>query len=293
MFTERFSRFLQYEKRYSAHTVTAYRSDLDTYLAYLHQNHLTAGVATHRDVRNFLAALVDAGLQPSSVNRMISALRTYYKFLNREELSAHNPMQLVSALKTPKKLPVVVDERKLIGLLDNRDLFAEGFEGLRDQLVIEILFGTGMRREELGRLQDADVDLYNQTVRVLGKRNKERLIPLHRSLLHSLKRYLEEKKVCFPDNKSPYLIVTIKGDQAAPDLIYRIVKKYLSFISSQQKRSPHVLRHTFATALLNNGADLNDIKELLGHAGLAATQLYTHNSVERLKAIYKQAHPKA
>ncbi len=293
MFIDRFTCFLQYEKRYSAHTVTAYCHDLETYLAYLDKHHLTVSDVIHRDVRSFLAMLVDAGLQPSSVNRAISTLRTYYKFLNREGLSAHNPMQLVKALRTPKKLPVVVDEHKLVELLDSRDLFPEGFEGIRDQLVMELLFGTGMRREELSGLQETDIDFYHQTVRVLGKRNKERLIPLHRSLLHLLDSYLKEKKDCFRDTKSHHLIVTMRGDQAGPGLIYRIVKKYLSFISSQQKRSPHVLRHTFATTLLNKGADLNDIKELLGHAGLAATQLYTHNSVERLKAIYKQAHPKA
>ncbi|SEN88972.1 integrase/recombinase XerC [bacterium A37T11] len=293
MFIDRFRSYLQFEKRYSAHTVSAYVTDLQRYHTYLANHGLTDADADHRDVRSYFADLIEAGQSPSSVNRHISALRTYYKFLNREELIHNNPMPKVRVLKTPKKLPVVINEEKLISLLDSRELFPEGFEGLRDLLVLEFLFGTGARRAELVSIEEKDVDLYNKTVRVLGKRNKERLIPLNRSLLLLLKEYLEEKKAQPFENKTSFLIVTNSGKQAYPDLVYLIVKKYLSLITSQQKKSPHVLRHTFATSMLNHGAELNDIKELLGHAGLAATQIYTHNTVERLKLIYKQAHPKA
>src|SRR5690606_6957269 len=200
---------------------------------------------------------------------------------------------LTRALKAPKKLPITVDENKLSNLLDQRDVFPETFEGLRDKVVLELLFGTGIRRSELLHIHDSHIDFYNANVLVFGKRNKERLVPLNQTLVHLLQHYIAVKQEQAFDNNSPNLIVTKEGKPAYPELIYNIVTRYLSNISLQAKKSPHVLRHTFATALLNKGADLNAIKELLGHAGLAATQVYTHNSVERLKSIYKQAHPKA
>src|SRR5690606_8983448 len=222
-----------------------------------------------------------------------SALRTYYKFLLRERLVTQNPMTLIKAMRTPKRLPVVVEEAKLCAMLDASDVFPDGFEGLRDRLVIELLFGTGIRLAELLALHESDVDLFQGSVRVLGKRNKERLVPINPTLKSVYEKYIAEKKANFADNKETPLVVTKEGKPGYPKLIYRVVNKYLTMLSSQQKKSPHVLRHTFATSLLNKGADLNAIKELLGHAGLAATQVYTHNSVERLKSIYKQAHPKA
>jgi len=211
----------------------------------------------------------------------------------REQVVLHNPFALTRALKAPKKLPVTVDENKLSNLLDQRDVFPETFEGLRDKVVLELLFGTGIRRSELLHIHDSHIDFYNANVLVFGKRNKERLVPLNQTLVHLLQHYIAVKQEQAFDNNSPNLIVTKEGKPAYPELIYNIVTRYLSNISLQAKKSPHVLRHTFATALLNKGADLNAIKELLGHAGLAATQVYTHNSVERLKSIYKQAHPKA
>lgn len=293
MFISRFVSFLSFERRYSPHTVTAYEREVKEFADYLSSQGIPLDEVGHRHVRSYLAELAEAGKEPSSINRSISALRTYYKFLLREGMARQNPMALVKAVKMPKRLPVVVEEEKLTIMLDSEEVFTDDFEGLRDRLVIEILFGTGMRLAELLSLHEMHLDSYQGSIRVMGKRNKERIVPMTNALRSVLQRYLNEKNSRFPDNKTTGLIVTKEGKQAYPKLIYRIVNKYLSKLSSQQKKSPHVLRHTFATALLNKGADLNAIKELLGHAGLAATQVYTHNSVERLKSIYNQAHPKA
>lgn len=293
MFIDRFVRFLSFEKRYSPHTVTAYQREVINFSDYLNLHEIPVGETGHRHVRSYLAGLSEQGMEPSSVNRAISALRTYYKFLLREGLVTQNPMTLIKAMRTPKRLPVVVEEAKLCAMLDASDVFPDGFEGMRDRLVIELLFGTGIRLAELLALHESDVDLFQGTVRVLGKRNKERLVPINPTLKSVYEKYIAEKKANFADNKETPLVVTKEGKPGYPKLIYRVVNKYLTMLSSQQKKSPHVLRHTFATSLLNKGADLNAIKELLGHAGLAATQVYTHNSVERLKSIYKQAHPKA
>lgn len=293
MFIDRFVRFLSFEKRYSHHTVAAYQREVSHFADYLSLHEIPVDEAGHRHVRSYLAGLAEAGMEASSVNRAISALRTYYKFLLREGLVAQNPMALVKAMRTPKRLPVVVEEAKLCAMLDATDVFPDDFEGVRDRLVIELLFGTGIRLAELLGLHESDVDLFQGTIRVLGKRNKERIVPMTETLKSVYGQYRDEKKSSFSDNKTTALVVTKTGRPGYPKLIYRIVNKYLTILSSQEKKSPHVLRHTFATALLNKGADLNAIKELLGHAGLAATQVYTHNSVERLKSIYNQAHPKA
>ena len=196
-------------------------------------------------------------------------------------------------LKTAKKLPVVVEKEKMVRLLDHMNSEPQDFEQTRDFIVLEMLFGTGIRLAELLKIKEQDIDFYNKKILIFGKRSKERFVPIHQTLAEELKRYLNLKKEMNFKNISAELIVSKEGKEAYPKLIYRIVNKYLSTITSQKKRSPHVLRHTFATALLDNGADLNAIKELLGHAGLSATQVYTHNSAERLKSIYKQAHPKA
>ncbi len=202
-------------------------------------------------------------------------------------------MTLIKALKTAKKLPVVVEKEKLVRLLDQMGQEQDGFESCRDYMVMELLFGTGIRLAELLKIKEQDIDFFNKNILILGKRNKERLVPINNLLLKELKNYLQQKATQFVDTNNSLLIVTKEGKPAYAKLIYAIVHRQLTLISTQGKRSPHILRHTFATALLDNGADLNAIKELLGHAGLAATQVYTHNSAERLKSIYKQAHPKA
>ncbi|WP_114936345.1 tyrosine-type recombinase/integrase [Mucilaginibacter endophyticus] len=303
MFLERFIQYIKYEKRYSVHTVSAYQSDLDQFVRFLNNpggaNPGPEPVITHpsqvsyHDIRNWMVELLDQKLTGRSVNRKMATLRKYFKFLLQEGIVETNPTSRIHSQKIAKTLPVVVEDARLTKMLDSDDVFTNDFPGLRDKLVIEMLFGTGIRLAELLGIKEQDLNLDGGVVKVLGKRNKERIIPINNELKILLPQYLELKKNQNFNNNSFTFIVTNKGADAYPKLIYLIVQKYLSNISTQNKRSPHVLRHTFATTMLNNGADLNSIKELLGHANLSATQIYTHNSVERLKSIYKLAHPKA
>jgi len=293
MHKSRFLSFLRFEKQYSAHTLRAYELDIDAFFAFLERQKIAFEAADHRTVRHYLAELSEAGRQAAGINRSISSLRSFYRFLVREGLLVHSPMPLVRSLKTPKKLPTVVEQQKMEALLISAEEKSGDFEGMRDFVVLELLFGTGVRLAELLAIRERDVDMYNKKILVFGKRRKERYVPMHAALAESLKKYLGLKNAQDFGNPADKLVVTKDGRPAYAKLVYRIVHKHLSAVSTQQKKSPHVLRHSFATALLDNGADLNAIKELLGHANLAATQVYTHNSVERLKTIYKQAHPKA
>ena len=293
MFIEQFIGYLQFEKRFSPHTVTAYRKDLSQFTDFLNTDGLNLLAISHQEVRSWMLTLMEQGSEAKTVSRKLSVLRSFYKFLQREELIRINPMVLVKAPRIPKRLPVVMDEQKMDSLLDSENVFEDNFAGKRNRMILELLYGTGMRLSELVNLTDQDVNLYEQYIKVLGKRNKERIIPVGIPLIKLIKDYMREKLSQNFDNKGGSLIVTNEGNNAYPQFIYRIVKLSLSQISTQTKRSPHILRHSFATALLNKGADLNAIKELLGHSSLAATQVYTHNSVEKLKSIYKQAHPKA
>lgn len=295
MFLERFIQYIKFEKRYSPHTVSAYQSDLDQFFKFLGEPEQTVtnpAEITYQHIRNWMVHLMGE-MTARSVNRKIATLRKYFKFLLREGLITDNPTSKIQSPKNVKRLPVVVEDEKLNAMLNSDEVFGDDFEGVRDKLVLEILFGTGIRLAELVGLKEQDIDIYNDTIKVLGKRNKERIVPINHELKLLLEQYIDLKKNQNFDNISVTLIVTNKGSDVYPKFIYLIVHKYLSYISTQNKRSPHVLRHTFATSLLNRGADLNAIKELLGHANLSATQVYTHNSVERLKSIYKQAHPKA
>jgi integrase/recombinase XerC len=295
MFLERFILYIKHEKRYSPHTVSAYQSDLEQFFKFLNYPEETVNhpaEISYAQIRNWMVHLME-DKTARSVNRKIATLRKYFKFLLREGIITSNPASKIQSPKTVKHLPIVVEDEKLAAMLDSEQLFANDFAGVRDKLVIEILFGTGIRLAELVGLKEDDIDFHNGTIKVLGKRNKERIIPINKELKGLLQQYLALKKSENFHNISLTLIVTNKGMEAYPKFIYLIVQRYLSHISTQDKKSPHVLRHTFATSLLNRGADLNAIKELLGHANLSATQVYTHNSVERLKSIYKQAHPKA
>lgn len=294
MSVESFLTYIQHEKRYSPHTVLAYRTDLMHFVAFIEQTYeLKPEEAKYVHIRDYMVKLMEEHIGANSIGRKLSSLRSFYKYLQRSQLIVGNPMSLIRAPKVPERLPVFVDEEKLNYLLDSGEFFDEGFPSMRDKMVIEVLFGTGMRLAELLGLKTSDIDFYEETIRVLGKRKKERIIPITKQLVNQLKDYLELKSVQNFDNKTDDLFVTDKGRTIYPLFIYKVVKSYLTFISTQDKKSPHVLRHSYATSLLNRGADLNAIKELLGHASLAATQVYTHNSIERLKTIYKQAHPKA
>ena len=293
MFIEQFIRYLQFEKRFSPHTVTAYKNDLDQFSQYIVAFQTELLNVTHQHVRTWIVSLMDDGIEARTINRKISSLRSFYKFLQREDLIGNSPMIYVRAPKIPKRLPIVITEQKMDILLDAQDVFSNDFQGIRDRLIIELLYGTGMRLSELVNLSDHDINRYEQQIKVLGKRNKERIIPISKPLAKLVGDYQLQKLNQNFDNKSSALIVTNQGNKVYAKFIYRTVNLVLSFISTHDKKSPHILRHSFATSLLNRGADLNAIKELLGHSSLAATQVYTHNSVEKLKSIYKQAHPKA
>ena len=291
---ESFLHYITFEKRFSSHTVKSYRNDLYQFNSFLSENFPDLSIAQAKSscVRSWVIQLMEQSLNTRSVNRKLASLRSFYKFLRKKGLSEDDQMQNLHALKIKKSLPVFVQEEHMGKLLDNFP-FEDNFEGTRDKLVLELLYATGIRLSELLELRSSDVDLFSREIRVLGKRNKERIIPFPKSIGLIIENYQRFKNNQFLNNRHDNLIVTNKGEPGYPMFIYRIVKKYLDLIPAVEKKSPHVLRHTFATHLLDKGADLNAIKELLGHSNLAATQIYTHNSLDKLKAIFDQAHPKA
>ncbi len=289
-----FLKYLEFQKRYSHHTLKSYSNDLSQFTAFLQNGGLsiTLEQAEHQHIRGWLIQMVQSGLSANTINRKIASIRSYYKYCLRHHLVQQDPTYKVKMLKAEKPLPVFVKEAELIKVLD-RMVYADGFSGLRDQLVMEFLYSTGTRLSELVNLPECDIDVGQAQVKVLGKRNKQRIIPVPKPLIPIILNYQTQKKKEFPDNYSPYLIVSNSGRQSYPMLIYRIVNKALKSLGSLDKQSPHILRHTFATHLLNKGAELNAVKELLGHSSLASTQVYTHNSIERLKEVFNQSHPKA
>ncbi len=295
MVTTNFINHLKFEKRYSPHTITAYTKDLDQFDSFLRSEYevLNANEISYQMVRSWIVGLIEQDISARSVNRKLSTLKSYFKYLVREELIKENPMPKVQPPKTSKKLPVFVD-RESMETLFSEDIFSNDFDGTRDRLILEMFYMTGIRLSELINLKNSDIDFYQQNIKVLGKRNKERIIPISAELIDSIKKYIEikDKNVEVPE-QNDYFYVTIRGKKLYEKLAYHIVNLYLGKVSTLQKKSPHVLRHTFATHMLNNGADLNAIKEILGHSNLAATQVYTHNTIEKLKNIYKQAHPRA
>jgi integrase/recombinase XerC len=288
-----FLNFLKYEKRYSDHTVTAYEKDLDQFILFGSEmvEDFSLVEVDHHLIRQWVISLMDQGLTVVSVKRKTSTLRSFYKFLLREGLVSKNPTELVMVPRSGKRLPEFVQENEMNKLMDT-SFFTQDFNGLRDKAILSLFYGTGMRLSELRGIKMADLRLQEQIVKVLGKRNKERLIPFPSEIKVDLVQYIGLRNELF-GNANSYLFVTDKGEQVYEKLIYRVVRKYLSLVTSMEKRSPHILRHTYATHLLNRGADLNAIKELLGHASLAATQVYTHTSFEKLRKIYNQAHPHA
>ncbi len=301
-----FAEYLAYQKRSSQHTITAYMTDLTQFEEFYEKlcleegqklEEITLDKVSSQDVRCWVISLVETQqdgtkLNHKSVNRKLSALKSFYNFLEMKGLVEKNPVSKIKRLKISKNLPLFVMEDGMEKLLEEVP-FEEGFEGIRDKLIIELLYGTGIRLSELLGLKISDVNLHKATIKVLGKRNKERIIPIHDVLLDFLKKFLQLKGIVEGMSSDDYLITTTSGEKAYPMMIWRIVKKMLDQVSTLERRSPHVLRHTFATHLLNNGADLNAIKDLLGHNTLASTQIYAHNSVEKLKRVFEKAHPKA
>lgn len=292
-YQESFLKYLRFEKRCSNHTVVAYKKDLDQFEEYIFKtvgdfNVLAVG---SKLIRSWVVELMQEGMSPKTVNRKITSLKSFYKYLLRQELIEVSPMVAVIAPKIPKKLPVFVDEESLHRLLDN-GYFRNDFEGVRDKLIVSLFYGTGIRLSELVGLKDSDIFQHETLIRVLGKNNKERIVPYPKSLNNLIGDYLNMRKAEFGD-QTPCLFVTAKGKPAYHKLVYRVVNNHLSLVTPLEKKSPHILRHSYATHLLNRGADLNAVKELLGHSNLAATQVYTHTSTEKLQSIYKQAHPRA
>ena len=284
---EKFLQFLEHEKRYSVHTIKSYSTDLEQFIQFLSSEFQVNTVknVNFQFVRSWIAKLLSNNISPRSVNRKITTLKTYFRFLLQEDLIKQSPMQKIISPKTSKRLPVFVEQVKMEKLLNEID-FGVGFLAQRDRLILELFYFTGIRLSELINLKNKDINYSDSTILVLGKRKKERLIPLTSDILSKIKKLNAS-------NKSKYLFTTDKGKQISTKQVYRLVNKYLSMVTTLDKKSPHILRHTFATHMLNNGADINAIKELLGHANLSATQIYTHNTIEKLKTVYKQAHPRA
>lgn len=291
MYIESFITYLTHVKKYSQHTISGYAKDVEQFFQYAGE----VGVSdikqvSHLTVRSWMVALMEDGLTAKSINRKLSSLSTFFKYLRRKEIIDRNPMAKVQAPKSSKRLPSYVDNTKMDGLLSDISR-PEGFAQWRDYIVVSLLYHTGIRRAELLGIKVGDIDFGQRQIKVLGKGNKERLIPLNDQILEDLSKYMDRATEEF--GSVEYLILTNTGSKAYPKLVYNTVNKILRKYNASEKASPHVLRHTFATHLTTNGADINAIKELLGHANLSATQIYTHNNIERLKDVYKKAHPKS
>ncbi len=294
MQTTSFLQYIEFEKRYSRHTLDAYERDLFQFSTYIRITfNITSAVQVeHEHIRSWIVSMMNEGLSPRSINRKLSSLKTYFKFLQKKEVVRKNPMAKVIAPKTKKRLPVALDQRTTKALFEEV-VFGDSFSERRNQLILEILYQTGMRRSELIFLETANINFEKKYLKVLGKGNKERLIPFSDKLQGLMKEYLLVRKNTFGENDIPYLLLTDKGNQLYPKFVYSVVHKYLSIYTKLEQKSPHVLRHSFATHLTENGAELNAVKELLGHANLSATQIYTHQTMEQLRKVYQQAHPKA
>jgi integrase/recombinase XerC len=287
--------YLQFEKRASNHTVISYRNDLEQFLNFLQQAFPNFGwqEVDAAIIRTWIITLMEEKMTPRSINRKISALKSFYKYHIKTNVLETNPMVHVHNPKVRQRLPQFVEETDMEKLF-SADLFEDNFEGWRDRTILELFYATGMRLSELRLLTFSDFDLYNNQVKVLGKRNKERIIPFGFIFKNVLLKYIDLYNENFgAPVQNNLVLINVKQKPLAPKKIYSIVRKYLDMITTIEKRSPHIIRHTFATHLLNRGADLNTIKELLGHSSIAATQVYTHNSIEKLKSIYQQAHPRA
>ncbi|HAQ18849.1 MAG TPA: integrase [Prolixibacteraceae bacterium] len=290
---ESFINYLKYEKRYSHLTAIAYKKDLDQFEEFFIKTIGDFNVEGINDkiVRNWVIELMDAGISARTVNKKISALKSFYKYLLRLEVIKENNLVNVIVPKVRKKLPQFVEEKNLNHLFDD-GFFGRDFEALRDKLILSLLYGSGIRLAELMHLKDADMNQTESMIKVLGKRNKERITPYPRSLNELIDQYKTERNLLF-GNVSQSFFVTSSGEPVYEKLIYRVVNKYLALVTTIDQKSPHVLRHTFATHMLNRGADLNAVKEMLGHSNLAATQIYTHTSLDKIQKVYRQAHPRS
>ncbi len=290
---QKFIDYLLLEKKYSPQTVVAYQKDIEAFQLFLTQEFTNSEVskANYSQIRSWIVQLVDCAISNRTINRKISSLNSYYKFLLKTESINANPLMKHKALKVSKKIQIPFSETEINSVLNSMN--TDTFEDVRDKLIVELFYSTGIRRIELVQLQLKDVDLSQGHIKVLGKRNKERIIPLIPSVIKTVETYLQKRTKLDTIIDSSILFLTKKGAKVYEMLVYRIITGYFDNISTKVKKSPHILRHSFATHLLNNGADLNSVKEILGHSSLAATQVYTHNSVAELKKVYEKSHPRS
>jgi integrase/recombinase XerC len=291
---QQFLDYLSFQKRYSRHTITSYQNDLTAFFDFLltqfGQTQLAAIKTTF--IRSWLADLKEKGMESKSINRKISTLKSFFKYQLRQQTITVSPMTAIISPKVNKRLPQFVDKKDVTTLLKHVE-FPDTWAGKTDQLILHLFYNTGMRQAELSGLKETDISKSNGTIKVLGKGNKERIIPVSNQLIQKMEDYMEDKRKELETCDKTILLVTASGKKLYPRYVYSTVNKYLALVTTIDKKSPHVLRHSFATHLMNNGADLNAVKELLGHSSLAATQIYTHNTIEKLKDIHKKAHPKA
>ncbi|HHX31829.1 MAG TPA: tyrosine recombinase XerC [Bacteroidales bacterium] len=294
MWKEKFIDYLRYEKNYSSLTEISYFNDIIQFEEFIKaKDENLALISVDSDiVRTWIGSLIEVGFKTSSVNRKLSSLKSFYKFLTKSGIIEKNPVKSVSGPKLNSKIPSFVSEKQMDEILDDENNFSDDFTGVRNQLLIEILYLTGMRRAELLSLKDSDIDLTSCTIRVTGKGNRQRLIPFSDLTKEKLQKYIRvrDKEI---ENKSTFLFVKEDGNAMYPKLVYKIINNHLKSISTLSKKSPHVLRHSFATAMLNNGAEINSIKELMGHSSLSSTEIYTHVTFEEMKKTYQNAHPRA
>ncbi len=291
MYIDSFLDYLLLEKKYSSHTVSAYKTDLISFRDFCIVEYEVEEIANvhYNQIRSWIVSLVNQKKTNRTINRKVSSLKTFYKFLQKLEVIDKNPLAKHKALKTTKEIQIPFSNEEVSEVLNN---FGEDdFVSLRDKLIVELLYSTGIRRTELINIKHVDVDMHMRLIKVLGKRNKERLVPLLPVVIETLKKYIQQKRDITSTRE--YLLVTEKGNKLYETLVYRVINSYFSKVSTKVKKSPHILRHTFATQLLNEGADLNSVKELLGHSSLASTQVYTHNNLEKLKQVFNKAHPRS
>jgi len=290
--SDQFCDYLTHQKRYSSHTIIAYKNDLSQFYSFLDSSYNISEITevTSPIIRSWIVSLLEDNNSPNSINRKISTLKTFFKYLQKNKLIVENPLLKIISPKTKNRLPVFVKETEIENLFD-QIIYEDTYEGRRDQLILELFYSTGIRLSELIELKINSFDFNKSTLKVLGKRNKERIIPFSNNLNTKIQHYLNYRNKIEPIND--YFFLTNNNKKLYPKFVYRLVNTYLSLVTKISKKSPHILRHTFATHMLNKGADLNAIKEILGHANLSATQVYTHNTIEKLKNIHQQAHPKA
>ena len=286
--------YLTFQKRYSQHTIVSYRNDLNTFFSFLNEQFGQTALINIKTtfIRSWLAELKQSGMESKSINRKISTLKSFFKYQLREQTITITPMTGIISPKVSKRLPQFVEKKDITTLLTHVE-FPDNWQGKTDKLILQLFYNTGIRQAELIGLKEIDISKNNSSIKVLGKGNKERIIPVSNQLMQQMQEYIEDKKRLFEACDKAFLLVASSGKKLYPRYAYNTVNKYLGIVTTIDKKSPHVLRHTFATHLMNGGADLNAVKELLGHSSLAATQIYTHNTIDKLKDIYKKAHPKA